>query len=251
MLTTLLVDDEEHCRIALRNFLTRYCPDVSVIGEADTVATARRLVAELGPDLVFLDISMPPEDGFALFRDLPAPGFHTIFVTAHDEYALKAIKHHALDYLLKPLNISELIRAVGHAKALREQGSMQAQLSQLLQSAQQPGLPEKICLPLADGFTYVPVREIIRCEAEGSYTIFHFSGRNKVVVSRTLGSYEAVLKDYGFIRVHHQHLINPEHVERYQRGRGGIVVMSDKKEVVVSQRKKDDFLRQINAGNRE
>lgn len=246
MLNTLIIDDEEDSRITLHNFLTRYCPDVRIAGEADSVPAACELIAGSMPDLVFLDISMPHEDGFALFRRFPEPAFHTIIVTAYDSFALNAIKHQALDYILKPVNIGELVQAVNRVKVIREQGNVQRQISQLLQSSRKPDLPEKIGLPQADGFLYIPVKDIIRCEAEGSYTVFYIAGRSKVMVSRILGSYEALLKEYGFIRVHREHLINPAHVERYQRGRGGTVFMSDKKEVIVSQRKKDDFLKQIN-----
>lgn len=246
MMKAIMIDDEEDSRITLRNFINKYCPEVVLLAEADTIELAVAQIEKHDPDIVFLDINMPSEDGLTLFKKIPEPGFYTIFVTAHDEYALKAIKHNALDYLLKPVNIAELVLAVNRAKALHDKKSMHSQLNQLLQSIPKKSNTEKICLPLADGFIYVYIHEIIRCEAEGSYSVFYFTNRKKLMVSRTLGTYEALLKEHNFIRVHNSHLINLEHVEQYQRGRGGTVVMSDKKEVMVSQRKRDDFLRMVN-----
>lgn len=247
MMTAIIVDDEEDSRSTLRNYLNRYCPDVTLLAEAGTVAGAVRHIRALNPDIVFLDMNMPHENGLALFASIPHPDFYTIFVTAHNEYALSAIKHNALDYLMKPVNITELVLAVNRAKAMYDKDTMHRQLDQLLQSVQKRNTMEKICLPLTDGFIYVYVHEIIRCEAEGSYSVFYFTNRKKLVISRTLGNYENLLREYGFIRVHNSHLINLEHVEKYQRGRGGMVLMSDKKEVIVSQRKRDDFLRLVNA----
>lgn len=251
MLNTLIVDDEEDSRISLQHFLTKYCPAVRVIGTASSVQEALVIIRNSQPDLVFLDINMPHENGFELFRELPDPDFYTIFVTAYEEYALKAIKHHALDYILKPVNIAELIKAVSRANQLFDKQAVSRQISNLLQSVQRPQAPERISIPLGDGYLYVPVQDIIRCEAESSYTVFYFTNRNKIVVTRTLGSYEVLLRPYGFIRVHSQHLINMHHVEKYQRGRGGVVLMSDKKEVIVSQRKREEFLRLIGQGNSE
>lgn len=245
MLTTLLVDDEEDSRITLRNFLTRYCPNVQIVSEASSVAEACIAIEQYAPALVFLDINMPHENGFALFRRIPDPEFYTIFVTAYDEYALQAIKQHALDYILKPVNITELIRAVGRAGQLHNQQGIIHRFEQFLSLEPKASSPAKIGLPTTNGFIYVPVSDIIRCEAEGSYTFFHFCNRKPMLICRTLGTYETVLKEHGFIRVHHQHLINLNHVEQYQRGRGGSILMSDKHEVIVSQRKKEDFLKAI------
>ncbi|KAK6024176.1 response regulator receiver domain protein, partial [Ostertagia ostertagi] len=170
MLNTLIVDDEEDSRSSLQHFLTKYCPTVRIVGTAASVQEALVIIRNYPPDLVFLDINMPYENGFELFRTLPAPDFHTIFVTAYEEYALKAIKHHALDYILKPVNITELMQAVNRAEGLADKQIVNRQISNLLQSMQRLQTPEKINIPLADGFLYVPVQDIIRCEAESSYT---------------------------------------------------------------------------------
>lgn len=248
MLTTLLIDDEQDSREALRLFLTRYCPNVQIVAEAASVADAVTEIGQHHPDLIFLDINMPHENGFVLFEKIPRPEFQTIFVTAYDEYALQAIKQQALDYILKPINITELMLAVNRAQQACEQQQVARRFDELLLARQLPAAPVKIELPTTNGFVYMPVTDIIRCEAEGSYTLFHFTGRKPMIVCKTLGAYESILKEYGFVRVHHRHLVNLAHVEQYQRGRGGLILMSDKKEVLVSQRKKDDFLRSMKGG---
>lgn len=242
-MNTLIVDDEQDGRESLHRFLLKYCPEVSSIREAASVAAAVEAVREYPPDLVFLDINMPEENGFALFAALPTPSFRVIFVTAYDQYALQAIRHEALDYLLKPVNIDELIRAVSKASSGLQHHNIQRSVERL--AALLNGAEPRISLPVTEGFLYVPVQDIIRCEAEGNYTLFYCRNRPKVVVSRTLGSYQEQLEALGFVRIHHQHLVNVQHVEKYHRGRGGMVQMSDGKMIDVSQRKKEEFLRRI------
>lgn len=245
-LRTLVVDDEEDGRSTLRNFLLKYCPGIGPIAEAASVREAVQQIGLTAPDLVFLDVNMPQENGLDLFRYIPEPGFQTIFVTAHDAYALQAIKQHALDYLLKPINIDELVAAVAHAqRVLTKAAPVAQQPGDLLQFLLRTKALEKLALPVLDGFVYVALADVIRCEADGNYTVFHFTNRGKLTVCRTLGSYESLLKEAGFLRVHHHHLINGAHIARYQRGRGGIVTMSDKSEVLVSQRRRDEFLRWV------
>ena len=247
-MTALIVDDEEASRSTLHGFLSKYCPQITRILEAASVAEAVPAITQYAVTVVFLDIDMPYENGFALFEHIAQPHFHTIFVTAYDQYALKAIKQCAVDYILKPVNIRELIAAVEKVSALHETTQSNKRLEELLSVLAAAGkrqlpLPDKIPLPDANGLCYISVREIIRCEAEGSYTVFYFTARPKMVIPRSLGRYETLLRDYGFVRVHNHHLINLQYVERYQRGRGGTVIMSDKKEVMVAQRKRDEFLR--------
>lgn len=245
-LTTLIVDDEEGSRQTLRHFLDRYCPGISVVGEADSVEAAALAIEQYNPMLVFLDINMPPENGFELFRRIRQPSFQTIFLTAYDNYALQAIRQHALDYILKPLNVQSLTAAVERAYRYWAQQQVAGRFDDLLASLQQPQAPTaKIDLPTTNGFIYVCIDKIIRCEASDNYTLFHFTDRKPVIVCRTLGSYETILKDFGFIRVHHRHLINPDHLLQYLHGRGGTILMSDNREVSVSQRKREEFLKLI------
>jgi len=246
MIRTIVIDDEPDGRSTLRNFLTKYCTDIELVGEAASVAEAVEQIRLNKPQLIFLDINMPDEDGFALFNHITSPNFHVIFVTAYDQYAVKAFKHNAINYILKPVNIDDLIDAVEKVKKMIETKLMAQQLDTLLRSVHKThGVVNKIPLPVLDGFIYVNVDDIVRCEAEANYTCFYFTNRPKLVVSRTLGNYEKSLKDHGFMRIHHHHLINLSHVVQYLRGRGGIVIMSDKKHIDVSQRKRDDFLRII------
>lgn len=244
-MNTLIVDDEQDGRSTLHRFLLKYCPEVSSIREAPSVAAAVDAIRTCPPDLVFLDINMPEENGFALFAALPSPSFRVIFVTAYHQYALQAIRNEALDYLLKPVNIDELVRSVSKASASLQHHNIRQSFERL--ATLMSGAVPRISLPVTEGFLYVAVRDIIRCEAEGNYTLFYFSNRPKVVVSRTLGSYQEQLEAMGFVRIHHQHLVNVQHVEKYQRGRGGMVQMSDGRMIDVSQRKKEEFLRRIDA----
>ncbi len=245
-ITAIIVDDEQESRNTLHSFLLKYCPDIEVVAEASSVATAVKAIEAHAPALVFLDINMPGTSGFELFEVLPEPAFRTVFVTAYDEYALKAIKYHALDYLLKPIDIDELVATIDHLKkVMHADSNSTAQLRKLIMSLHKPALNERIALPVLDGLVYVDINEIIRCEAEGSYTYMYFTNRSKMLISRPLGTYEAILRDHGFVRIHHHHLINLSHVEKYQRGRGGLVIMSDKKEIIVSQRRRDEFLKRL------
>lgn len=243
MLNTILIDDEENGRNTLRNFLVRYCGHVHIVAEADSVSAAIPLIGMHRPQLVFLDINMPEQNGFALFNEIPAPDFQTIFVTAYDSYALQAIKLHALDYILKPLSIADLVKAVARAEqvcaAQQTSGNTDARLQTLPSSSLSTG---KLGLPTTSGLLFVPAADVVHCMAEGSYTWFHLAGRKPLLVCKPLGFYEERLREYGFVRVHNRHLVNLAHVEQYQRGRGGMLLMSNGDEVLVSQRKKDGFL---------
>jgi len=246
---TIIVDDEYESRQTLLHFLYRYCTNVEIIGEAASVAEAVAIITQTPPDLVFLDINMPVENGFKLFDRLPGIDFCTVFVTAYDEYALQAFKHRALDYLLKPIVIHELVVTVTRIAKLIEDKNKMHQLSSLLDSFKHPVENTKVALPTMEGLLYVHTIDIVRCEASDNYTHIYFRDGKKITVSRTLAVYEEALKERGFARVHNQHLINLHHVEKYIRGRGGMVIMSDNKEIQVSQRKKDEFLKMLGTGS--
>jgi two-component system LytT family response regulator len=241
---TIIIDDEVKSRKTLNDFLSKYCPDVEVIAEGASVIEAVKVIELHKPELVFLDINMPEGNGFELFRKIKEPDFHTVFVTAYDQYALEAFRHQAVDYILKPINIAELIKTVNRIKTLQSHKTNTDQLNAFLHATTKKTITsDRIALPVADGLTYVQTDDVIHCEAQGNYTCFHFTNRSKLLVSRTLGFYEDLLKSRGFIRIHHQHLINLMHVEKYQRGRGGTVIMADKTELMVSQRRKEEFIK--------
>ncbi|MBP1164707.1 two-component system LytT family response regulator [Chryseobacterium sp. PvR013] len=242
---SIVVDDEQESRETLLRFLSKYCPDVELIGEAGSVNGAVEVIREMSPELVFLDVNMPVENGFKLFEKISDRNFYTVFVTAYDQYAVQAFKHHAVDYLLKPIVIHELIITVNRVARLLEDKNKIQQLSALLHHIKSPVEPSKIALPTLEGLVYVHTIDIVRLQADDNYTSIFFKGGKKMMISHTLAYFEEALKEQGFVRIHHQHLINLQHVEKYIRGRGGYIIMSDETSLQVSQRKKDEFLRII------
>jgi len=242
---SIVVDDEQESRETLLRFLSKYCPDVEIVGQADSVNEAVEVIRGISPELVFLDVNMPIENGFKLFEKISDINFYTVFVTAYDQYAIEAFKHHAVDYLLKPIVIHELMITVNRVSKLLEDKNKIQQLSALLQYIKTPVEQTKIALPTLEGLIYVHTMDIVRLQADDNYTSLYFKGGKKMLVSHTLAYFEDALKEQGFVRIHHQHLINLQHVEKYIRGRGGYIIMSDDTSLQVSQRKKDEFLRII------
>lgn len=237
----IIVDDELRARNGLKKLVENYCEGIEVIDMADSVASARKLIAETQPDLVFLDIDMPDGDGFDLLEEMDDIPFEVIFATAYDQFALKAIKFSALDYLLKPIDLDELVAAVNkvHQKLgakpnLEKYQSLKANIAQRAL--------ERLALPASDGLVFVSIKDIVRLQSDGSYTTFHLQGNKTVVVTKTLGEYEEMLQENGFFRTHNSYIINMNRIDKYVRGRGGYVVMDDGSSVDVSARRKDEFL---------
>lgn len=242
-LTAVIIDDEMHSVDVLKTLLETYCPAVRVVGQADNSTTGRKVIGEQSPDIVFLDIEMPFGTGFDMLDAIEPKNTSVIFVTAYDHYALKAIKYYAIDYLLKPVDIDELKLAVKRVEERKEQQSGSALPVSLLKTYLEKGVDNsKIALPMADGLQFVNRHEIVRCEACGNYTRIYLQENRTYMVARTLGEYEELLSPYNFLRIHHAHLINLDHIERYVRGEGGYVIMSDGAVVDISRRKKQDFL---------
>jgi two-component system, LytTR family, response regulator len=242
-LTAVIIDDEANSVDVLKSLLSTYCPNVKVVGQADHAAAGRKLIGELSPDVVFLDIEMPFGTGFDMLDAMEHKNMSVIFVTAYDHYALKAIKYYAMDYLLKPVDIDELKLAVKKATEKKERQDFTSLPVNLLKNYLEKGLDNsKIALPMADGIQFVNRQEIIRCEACGNYTKIYLQENRTYLVARTLGEYEDLLSPYNFLRIHHAHLINLDHIEKYVRGEGGYVIMSDGAVVDISRRKKQDFL---------
>lgn len=239
----LIIDDEPHARQALRNMLTLYCPGVRVVGEAGTVASGIEAVAAFQPDLVLLDVEMPDGTGFDLLKRLPEIPFAVIFVTAHEAYALQAIKFSALDYLLKPVQPDELQQAVDRAMKQRHDELILKLRSYAENTAEPQRPPRRIVLNTATNVYVINVEEILRCESDENYTRIFFLDRERIVVSRTLKEFDGMLSPFGFFRVHQSHLINMAFVETYQKGLGGTVVMKNQDRVPVSSRRKEAFLK--------
>lgn len=215
---TVIVDDEPFAREALKNYIGEYCPDLLITGMAGDVDSALELINDVRPDLVFLDIQMPnPNEGFILLDRLQAINFKIIFVTAHSQYAQKAFRYFAVDYLLKPLNITELIEAVGRAKLDITNKSSNENLMALRKHDHiREGDFEVLILRENSGFRTIMVKDIIMCEAEGTYTRFHMVGGSKEMASKNLKHYQEILEQPPFIRVQNSYLINFKHVRKYQ-----------------------------------
>lgn len=234
-LTAIIVDDELHGRENLRVLLENYCPGMQVLGLASSVTEAIRLVGEFSPEVVFLDINMPVLDGFDFLESFPKREFLTVFVTAHEEFGINAVKAGAVDYLLKPIDIRELKQTVRKLFDSTENSV----------PAQQFTAKAKIMIPETHGFTVTNVEDIIRIEAEGSYcTVFTRDGR-KTLVSRTLSDFEESLPVGMFCRIHRSSLINLDLVSEYSVIDGGTVTMIDGAKIDVSRRKTNDFITMI------
>jgi two-component system LytT family response regulator len=257
MIRAIIVDDEELGRRTLRNLLTEYCPSIEVIEESASAASARAAVLKHAPDVVFLDIEMPGETGFDLLDSIHPDHrtFAVIFVTAHDHYALRAIKASAMDYLLKPIDIDELRIAVAKLRPPSVEPSetrepyadhVQAVLDNV--RAGSYGVT-RIALPTALGLRLVNPTDIVRCEGDNNYSTFFLVSGDKIIVSRTVREFEDILTQSDFVRIHKSHLINLRHVRQYlretQRDSGGYVVMANGTRLEVSRRKKEELLRRI------
>jgi two-component system, LytTR family, response regulator len=249
MIRTIIVEDEKKGLEALEKLIQQFCPELEIVDSATTVADGLKSILKNDPDLVFLDISMPDGQGYEILQLIKDRRFEVVFTTAHNFYATKAFEFAALYYLLKPIGGEDLLKAVK-----RFNGRSQTRFSQQHFEVLNNGLQnryDKLAIPTLDGVTFVKVDEIVRCEAEQSYTVFHFLDTKKIITSKALGKYETLLQDLGFFRVHDKHIINLKHVKKYTRGKGGEILMSDESTIPVSSRKKADFLQNISEFTRK
>jgi two-component system LytT family response regulator len=247
MIRAIIVEDEARSRELLNTLVTQNCPGVSIIATAENVEQGADAIKKYNPDLVFLDITMPDGSGFDMLEKVQGQKVEIIFTTATDKFALKAIKYSAIDYLLKPIDVEELKAAVEKIKEKKNSLSTVENLAHLLQNLKKNDDNfNKITLPTGNAYEIIAVKDIIRCEAEGSYTNFFLVGGKKIMVSASLKHYEDLLPENEFIRVHHHHLINLGHVVRFLKVDGGYAIMSDGTQVEISRRKKDTFLQRLN-----
>ena len=237
-LTAILVEDEANSREILRNYLAKYCQGVKLLGEASNIDEGLELIKKNEPDLVFLDVEMPFGNAFDLLDKLPDRTFETVFVTAYNHYAMDALNSHAAYYLMKPINIDELIKAVDYVKEVKEKES--ALDGRVLNTG--PIKAEgKITLPQQDGFQVLEVGDIYFCKADDNYTEIYLEHK-KILVSKTLKYFEDALSSYAFARIHKSYLVNVAEVVKYKKGKGGSVVLSNGKELSVSASKKATLL---------
>lgn len=238
----MIVDDEEHCRMALSALLARRFPEVELMGTAADVREGVDLIRRVAPGLVFLDVEMGDRTGFDLLSELGDDRPHIVFTTAHENYAVRAIRFSAIDYLLKPVDADELRASVDKALAARVKPQDQVGVASLLKNLIKPATDRRLALPVSDGLEMVPMEAILYCAADSNYTLVHLKDRKRLLISRTLKEFEDLLEGELFVRVHHGYLINVRHVRKYIRGEGGEVIMADGTNVAVSRRKKQEFL---------
>jgi len=240
-LKTVIIDDESKARETIIDMLALYCPELEVIGEAHDVLSGIQLIKSKKPELVFLDIKMPDGTGFDLLNRIDNKDFSLIFLTAFDEYAVKAFKFSAIDYLLKPLDPDELITAVDRVKSYRENDK--DDLSVLLDNLKSIKKDsKKIVLKTTESIFLINIADIIRCESSGNYTKFYLTNQKPVLVSHTLKEYDDILSEYNFFRTHQSHLVNLNHVVRLDKADGGVLIMSEKQHVPIATRKKDALI---------
>ena len=237
-LSAILVEDEANSREILRNYLRKYCPDIHLSGEAASVKEGLALIQSADPDLVFLDVEMPFGNAFDLLDRIPDRRFETIFVTAYDHYAKDALNNQAAYYLMKPISIEELIKAVAHVKEILEKEKVLADTVLKAAMAKAEG---KLTLPQQAGFLVVDVRDILYCKADDNYTEI-FLKEGKHLISKTLKYFEEALSAYSFVRIHKSYLVNVNEIERYHRGKGGMVTLTNGKEISVSASRKKELL---------
>ncbi|MEO6813264.1 MAG: LytTR family DNA-binding domain-containing protein [Ginsengibacter sp.] len=244
MKTAIIIDDEMKGRIALSQKLHDYCKDVRLTGEAENGEEGIRLIEKLKPDIVFLDIEMPRMDGFEMLLQLPEKNFDLIFTTAYDQYAIKAIKYAAFDYLLKPVDIEELQTAVSRSTQPHINNT-EKKLEVLDQNLHGKAILNKIAIPSMDGILFFNLSDIIHLEASNNYTLIYFNNQPKLLTSKTLKDFEELLPQDIFFRAHHSHLINLNYIKRYIKGDGGQIEMQNGTYIDVARRKKEDFLKAI------
>ncbi|MGN6293989.1 MAG: LytR/AlgR family response regulator transcription factor [Chitinophagaceae bacterium] len=249
MIRTIVVDDEPYACKALLTLLKKHCPEVNVEATCHSAKEAEGAISSIKPQLVFLDVEMPHKNGFELLESLAPVPFQVIFTTSYDQYAIKAIRFSALDYLLKPIDPQELKSAVKKATELLSSSSLPGQLDILLEKLRQPSAPtNRIALPTMEGLQVIAVDSILYCMASSNYTTLVLKDKQKLIISRTLKEIEEMLEEYPFLRVHHSCLVNLNEIKKYTRGEGGTLLMSDGVEVDVSRSKKEMLLKKLQSG---
>ncbi len=248
MYKIIIVDDEKGCRDSLEGLL-KDIPQINIVAIVDSIRKAEEAINNLQPQLVFLDIEMPEGTGFELLEKLPVINFDVIFTTAYDQYAIKAIKYSALDYLLKPIDPIELSEAINRFTSKKNDLDLiNNKFKTLLSNLSGETNHQKIAIPDGEGLNFIKINNIIRFQSDGSYTYMHTLNTSKpTLISKPIGDYEEMLNNELFIRIHRSHLINLQHVVKYVKGEGGYAVMCDNSKVEVSRRKKAEFIQALSS----
>ncbi|MBC7850695.1 MAG: response regulator transcription factor [Chitinophagaceae bacterium] len=246
MVKALIVDDENKARNILQHYIINFMPEITDIKQAESADAALELLKTYTPDIVFLDVEMPHKNGFDFLIELKAPAFDVIFTTAYNQYAIQAIRFSALDYLLKPVDPDELKAAVQRHLGKKESAQQKQELYQnLVQNIEKKEVKDfKIAVPSSEGVYFFMIEDILRLEAESSYTHIHLRNRKPFIASKTLKHFEDMLEEFSFIRTHKSHLVNPRHITRVSND-NEFVLLTDGSKVEVSRRKKDEVLQQL------
>lgn len=245
MIKAIIIDDEQHCIDRLEALLKPYSNTITIIGSYLTVDTGVQGIESLSPDVVFLDVQIHEQTGFDVLKTVQQLNFEVIFTTAFEMYAVQAFKFSAIDYLLKPIDADDFRLAIDKLSQKIEAKDFSKKVKVLLDNISKNDVQKKITIPTLDGLEFLEVANIIRCEADINYTIIHTKDGRKIMVAKTLKSFEALLSDCNFFRVHNSHLINLNHLVKYTKGKGGYVTLIDHSTIEVSVRRKDDFLKAI------
>lgn len=243
MIKAIIIEDEENSRNTLKNMLTNFCEGVMVLDMAETVEEGVKAIIKHEPDVVFLDIELPNGNGFELFKFFPNGHFDVVFTTAYDHFAVKAFKMSAVDYLLKPIDLEELKAAIEKTKEKKNTTELKEKIETLRSNMNNTF--HKLALPSSDGFVFVELSEIIRCEAQGNYTTFHFINGKNMMITRTLGHYEEILKESNFYRISRSDLVNLNHIQKYTRQKRATILLNGGTTLTISDSRKNAFLELI------
>lgn len=246
MIQVLIVDDEENSRETLRGKIGLFCPEVEIVGEAAAVAEAIEKIKSVQPDALFLDIKLAGESGFDILDAISKDDTlnpEIVFITAHDEFAVRAIKFSALDYLLKPIDPEELVKAIRKIEARKGLPKNATNLNVLVENIRQASdSPKKIVIPTSDGMHVIKISDIIRLESSSNYTTFYLNNEKSLLASKTLKEFDNMLANYNFNRIHKSHLVNMNYLKRYVQTDGGYLILEDGSRIPVANRKKEQLL---------
>lgn len=245
MINALIVDDEKHCIDALLADLQKCCANVHILGTCNSAKEGIIAIKRLKPQLLFLDVEMPWMNGFEMLEVLPEINFSIIFTTAYDQFAARAFRISAIDYLLKPIDQSDLVAAVKKAEEKMQKEMGLTNIENLLHNMRQPAQQQKVALPSHDGYEFEHVNSILYCTAEGAYTRVVLKDKTPLLISKTLGDIEEILPRELFIRIHHSTVVNMNAITHYSRTDGGYVVINTKEKLMVSKARKEALLQQL------
>ncbi len=247
MITTIIIDDEQHCIDRLTNLVKgNHTNNINLLGTFNNIEDGLKAINKLQPQLVFLDVQINDKTGFDLLKEISNINFDVIFTTAYEKYAVQAFKFSAIDYLLKPIAADDLAQSVIKLNAKFSNNDVSLKLDSLFHNLKNmQGVPKKICVPVVTGIVFLDIADIIRCESDVNYTTIFLKDKQKLVVAKTLKEFEEILGEYNFFRVHNSHLVNLAYIKSFNKGKGGFVTLADNTSIEVSTRRKDDFLKAI------